>query len=142
MPVVLPPSSSLPPSTLTYTHAYSSILRRSRSLSSHSTSASKVVIFAAVDVDALLASKILINLFKQDDVPHTLIPITGYDELQRRKDQLFGTGEEDDEEDEDGEGRDGEERQGKKDDVSALLLHLASTMEDSSARMILWLHQV
>jgi hypothetical protein len=40
--------------------------------------------------DALLASRILVNLLRQEDIPYTLIPIGGYSELEARKNQIFG----------------------------------------------------
>jgi len=38
-----------------------------------------------------LAAHVLVNLFKQEDIPHSLIPIGGYTELENRRDQIFGT---------------------------------------------------
>jgi hypothetical protein len=40
--------------------------------------------------DALLASRILVSLLRQEDIPYTLIPIGGYSELEARKNQIFG----------------------------------------------------
>lgn len=80
--------------------------------------------------DALLASRILITLLKQDDIPHTLIPISGYAELEERKVELFGT------EDEPKEGI----------DVSSCILFpfniIASVKSDWSAYMTTWIIQI
>ena len=38
-----------------------------------------------------MAAHVLVNLFKQEDIPHSLIPIGGYTELENRRDQIFGT---------------------------------------------------
>lgn len=105
MPVVIPPSTATTTaasssSQLTYLDAYRSIVRRSRS--SPSSSASRVVILAsAVDADAVLASRVLVSLLRQDDVPHTVVPVTGYAELARKRRQLFGRRRGGDDEDED-----------------------------------------
>lgn len=40
--------------------------------------------------DALLASRVLVSLLRQEDIPYTLIPIGGYSELEARKNQIFG----------------------------------------------------
>jgi hypothetical protein len=48
--------------------------------------------------DALLASRILVSLLRQEDIPYTLIPIGGYSELEARKNQIFGIDPEADEE--------------------------------------------
>lgn len=111
MPVICPPSSELPVGTVTYLHAWNSIVRKVRA--NPQNSAGGVVILAAIDLvshapilysgklsdgrlravrqDALLASHVLVNLFKQEDIPHSLIPIGGYTELETRKDQIFGS---------------------------------------------------
>ena len=52
---------------------------------------SNQLIFDEMQQDALLAAHVLVNLFKQEDIPHSLIPIGGYAELENRRDQIFGT---------------------------------------------------
>jgi cell division control protein 45 len=86
-----PPSSGLRSSDLTYTDAYTSILRRVRR--SPNSSAGGIVVFVGTDLDGLLASKILACLFRQDDVPYRLIPVGGYEELDRRKTEVAESGE-------------------------------------------------
>lgn len=49
--------------------------------------------FVGTDLDGLLASKILACLFRQDDVPYRLIPVGGYEELDRRKTEVAESGE-------------------------------------------------
>lgn len=49
--------------------------------------------------DALLASRILVSLLRQEDIPYTLIPIGGYSELEARKNQIFGIDPDADEDD-------------------------------------------
>ena len=41
-----------------------------------------MLVLAALDVDALCASKILQILFKSDDVQYTLVPVSGIGELR------------------------------------------------------------
>ncbi|GHJ86317.1 hypothetical protein NliqN6_2719 [Naganishia liquefaciens] len=88
MPLIVPPASNLSSSTLTYLQAWNTILKRVRV--NPNRSAGGLVIFAAIDLDALLASRILVNLLRQEDIPYTLIPISGYSELEARKNQIFG----------------------------------------------------
>lgn len=42
----------------------------------------------APDVDALCASKMLADLFKQDDIMHRVIPVSGMNELEQTRDEL------------------------------------------------------
>lgn len=42
----------------------------------------------APDVDALCASRMLADLFKQDDILHHVIPISGMNELEEKRDEL------------------------------------------------------
>ena len=42
----------------------------------------------APDVDALCASKMLADLFKQDDVMYRIIPVSGHAELEKTRDEL------------------------------------------------------
>ncbi|EME46685.1 hypothetical protein DOTSEDRAFT_169453 [Dothistroma septosporum NZE10] len=46
-------------------------------------SSSPVLILTAVEVDGLCATHILVSLLKRDFIPHTIIPISGYADLQR-----------------------------------------------------------
>lgn len=43
----------------------------------------------APDVDALCAARMLANLFKQDDVMHRIIPVSGIAELERMREELM-----------------------------------------------------
>ena len=45
----------------------------------------------APDVDALCASRMLADLFKQDDVSYRIIPVSGMNELERVRDELAGS---------------------------------------------------
>jgi cell division control protein 45 len=74
----------LPPS---YPQAYAKILATFRS--SPLTSASSVLILVAPDADALCAARMLSDLFNQDDVIHRIRPISGFDELERIRDDLL-----------------------------------------------------
>ena len=42
----------------------------------------------APDVDALCAARMLADLLKQDDVLYRIIPVSGYAELERMRDEL------------------------------------------------------
>ncbi|KAK8849506.1 hypothetical protein IAR55_004840 [Kwoniella newhampshirensis] len=89
MPLLQPPSDDLRPSDLSYTHAYNSIVSRVR-ITGGSGSAG-VVILAGVDVDGLLAARILASLFKNDDVPYRLVPVGGYAELEAKRDEALAS---------------------------------------------------
>ncbi|WOO77671.1 Cell division control protein 45 [Vanrija pseudolonga] len=80
MPLLQPPGPDLRPFELTYTDAYSSIVSRVRRRGG--SGSGSVVVFVGVDVDGLLASRILVSLFRQDDIPYRIIPIGGYAELE------------------------------------------------------------
>jgi cell division control protein 45 len=69
-----------------YAQAYNSILAAHRR--SPLTSASSVIILVAPDVDALCAARMLADLFKQDDVMHRIIPVSGIAELESMRDEL------------------------------------------------------
>ena len=43
----------------------------------------------APDVDALCAARMLADLFKQDDVMHRIVPVSGIAELERMRDELM-----------------------------------------------------
>lgn len=43
----------------------------------------------APDVDALCAARMLADIFKQDDVMHRIIPVSGQADFQRVKDELL-----------------------------------------------------
>lgn len=42
----------------------------------------------APDVDAICAARMLADVFKQDDVMHRIIPVSGHAELERMRDEL------------------------------------------------------
>jgi hypothetical protein len=44
----------------------------------------------SISQDAVLSTRLLITLFKQDDIPHTLCTISGYAELEERRERYFG----------------------------------------------------
>lgn len=69
-----------------YAEAYNKILASHRR--SPLTSASSVIILVAPDVDGLCAARMLADLFKQDDVMHRIIPVSGIAELEKLRDQL------------------------------------------------------
>ncbi|KAF8636486.1 hypothetical protein AX17_003301 [Amanita inopinata Kibby_2008] len=71
---------------LSYADAYSNILAAHRR--SPLTAASSIVILAATDVDALCASYMLADLFRQDDIIYRIIPVSGLDELERMREEL------------------------------------------------------
>ena len=84
--VYLPPPHLASASRPSYAEAYAKILTSHRR--SPTTSASSVIILVAMDVDALCASRMLGDLFKQDDVMHRVIPVSGHAELERLRDEL------------------------------------------------------
>ena len=84
--VYLPPPHLASASRPSYAEAYAKILASHRR--SPKTAASSVIILVAPDVDALCASKMLADLFKQDDVMHRIIPVSGHAELERIRDEL------------------------------------------------------
>ncbi|KAK4686203.1 cell division control protein 45, partial [Tremellales sp. Uapishka_1] len=91
MPLLQPPAPDLRPSELTYTHAYNSIVSKVRR--NGGAGSGGVVVLTGVDVDGLLAARILASLFKQDDIPYRLIPVGGYSELEQKRDEVFASGE-------------------------------------------------
>jgi cell division control protein 45 len=84
--VYLPPPHLATPSRPSYAEAYAQILTAHRS--SPLTSASSVIIVCAANVDALCAARMLVDLFKQDDVMHRIIPVGGYYELGEVRNSL------------------------------------------------------
>lgn len=84
--VFLSPPHLASASRPTYAEAYNNILTTHRR--SPLTSASSVIILVAPDVDALCAARMLADLFKQDDVMHRIIPVSGLAELERMRDEL------------------------------------------------------
>ncbi|OBZ75938.1 Cell division control protein 45 [Grifola frondosa] len=84
--VHLPPPHFASASRPSYAEAYAKILASHRR--SPTTSASSVIILVAPDVDALCAARMLADLFKQDDVMHRIIPVSGHAELERMRDEL------------------------------------------------------
>jgi cell division control protein 45 len=85
MVYISPPhlASALRPS---YAQAYNTILATHRR--SPLTAAASVILLVAPDVDALCAARMLADLFKQDDVMHRLIPVSGIAELERVREEL------------------------------------------------------
>lgn len=47
-----------------------------------------MVLLVSPDVDALCAARMLSSLFKQDDVPYRIIPVSGYPGLEEIRDEL------------------------------------------------------
>ncbi|KAF9001890.1 CDC45 family [Cyathus striatus] len=84
MVYLLPPHSAA--GQRSYAEVYGEIISAHRR--SPSASASSVVMLVAPNVDALCASRMLAYLFKQDDVGHRIVPVSGIDELETLKDEL------------------------------------------------------
>ena len=84
--VHIPPPQLASASRPSYAEAYAKVLASHRR--SPHTAASSVIILVAPDVDALCASKMLADLFKQDDVMYRIIPVSGHAELERIRDEL------------------------------------------------------
>lgn len=84
--VYLPPPHLSTPTKPSYLEAYTTILTTHRR--DPLTSASSVIILVAPDVDALCAARMLADLFKQDDVMHRIMPVSGIAELERVRDEL------------------------------------------------------
>ena len=76
----LPPPHLASASRPSYAQAYTDILTTHRR--SPLTSAASLVMLVAPDVDALCAARILAELFKQDDVMHRIVPVSGSEELK------------------------------------------------------------
>ena len=85
--VYLPPPPLASASRPSYGEAYAKILTAHRRLPM--TSASSVIMLVAPDVDALCAARMLADLFKQDDVMHRIVPVSGIAELERMRDELM-----------------------------------------------------
>lgn len=75
------------PSQPSYAQAYADIIASYRR--SPSTSASSIIILVAPDVDALCAARMLAELFKQDDVLHRIIPVSGMAALEMQRNELI-----------------------------------------------------
>ena len=84
--VYIPPPQLASATRSSYAEAYSGILAAHRR--SPHTSASSVAILCAPDVDALCAARMLAELFKQDDVMHQIIPVSGIGHLNSVRDEL------------------------------------------------------
>ncbi|KZT11286.1 CDC45-like protein [Laetiporus sulphureus 93-53] len=84
--VYLPPPDPASSSRPSYGETYANIIANHRR--SPATSASSVIILVAPDVDALCAAQMLAEIFKQDDVMHRIIPVSGHAELERIRDEL------------------------------------------------------
>lgn len=89
--VYLPPPQLETPERLGYEAAYHDILATHRSGAPGASSASALIMLVAPDVDALCASRMLADLFKQDDVSYRIIPVSGMYELERVRDELAGS---------------------------------------------------
>ena len=85
--VYLPPPHLASGSRPSYAEAYGNILTEHRR--SPLTSASSVILLVAPDVDAICAARMFADLFKQDDVMHRVIPVSGIAELERLRDELL-----------------------------------------------------
>ena len=85
--VFIPPPHLASASRPSYAEAYNNILAAHRR--SPLSAASSVIILVAPDVDALCASKMFAELFKQDDVMHRIIPLSGIADLERMRDELI-----------------------------------------------------
>lgn len=82
----LPPPQDVHGAQASYSEAYSRILTTFRS--SPLTSASSIILLVAPDADALCAARMLSDLFNQDDVIHRTIPVSGFMDLERIRDEL------------------------------------------------------
>lgn len=89
--VYLSPPQYESPSRRGYEQAYQEILATHRR--SPLSSASSLIMLVAPDVDALCASRMLADLFKQDDVMHRVIPVSGMNELEQIRDELVSNAE-------------------------------------------------
>jgi cell division control protein 45 len=85
--VFIPPPHLASASRPSYAEAYNDILAAHRR--SPLSAASSVIILVAPDVDALCAAKMFAELFKQDDVMHRIIPLSGIADLERMRDELI-----------------------------------------------------
>lgn len=89
--VYLPPPNLQTPARPGYEHAYNEIVAVHRR--SPLSSASSLIMLVAPDVDALCASRMLADLFKQDDIMHRVIPVSGMNELEQTRDELVSNSE-------------------------------------------------
>ncbi|TFY70536.1 hypothetical protein EVG20_g2468 [Dentipellis fragilis] len=85
--VYLPPPQFASAARPSYAEAYANILAAHRR--SPLTSAASVIILAAPDVDAVCAARMFAELFKQDDVMHRIIPVSGIADLEQTRDELI-----------------------------------------------------
>ncbi|KAF8522220.1 CDC45-like protein [Hysterangium stoloniferum] len=83
----LPPPQFAGPSQRSYAEAYAEIVATYRR--SPTTSASSVIVLVAPDVDALCAARMLADLFKQDDIMHRIIPVSGMAALESQRNELL-----------------------------------------------------
>lgn len=84
--VYLPPPHLETPQRLGYERAYADILASHRR--APRSSAASLIVLVAPNVDALCAARMLADLFKQDDIMHRTIPVSGMSELERIRDDL------------------------------------------------------
>lgn len=89
--VFLPPPHLASASRPSYAEAYADILATHRRFPL--ISAASVAILVAPDVDALCAARMLVGLFEQDDVTHTVIPVSGIAELELMRETLMTSNE-------------------------------------------------
>jgi cell division control protein 45 len=85
--VYIPPPHLATHTRPSYAQSYLNILQSHRR--SPLTSASSIIILVAPDVDALCAARMLADLFKQDDVMHRIVPVSGIAELEIVRDDLL-----------------------------------------------------
>ena len=69
-----------------YADAYNRIISAHRR--APLSSASSVSVLVAPDVDALCAARMLADLFKQDDINYTIVPVSGVMAFHAVKDEL------------------------------------------------------
>ncbi|KAF8184867.1 CDC45 family [Mycena galopus ATCC 62051] len=84
--VYLPLPEQASASRPSYGEAYANILKAHRQ--SPLTSATSVTMLVAPDVDALCAARMLVGLFKQDDISYRITPVSGVSELEEVRDAL------------------------------------------------------
>lgn len=82
----IPPPHLATPTRPSYAETYAQILATHRR--SPLTSASSIIILVAANVDALCAARMFADLFKQDDVMHRIIPVSGEDDLEKKCKEL------------------------------------------------------
>ncbi|KEP53440.1 PAB-dependent poly(A)-specific ribonuclease subunit PAN2 [Rhizoctonia solani 123E] len=84
MVIVVPPGGR---AQRTYATEYKSIV--ARYVRSPAKSASSIVIISSPDVDALCATRILVTMFRNENVLHRVTPISGYPDLTAYREELL-----------------------------------------------------